>query len=71
MQGDLRVRKVKTASGATAVQVIRYKSGKRIVIRHIGNAHTNEELAVLIREAEVACDQLSSQLTLFSMIGRY
>lgn len=48
MQGDLRVRKVKTASGATAVQVIRYKNGKRIVVRHIGSAHTDEELAVLL-----------------------
>lgn len=70
MQGDLKVRKVKTASGATAVQVIRYKSGKRIVVQHIGSAHTAEELVVLVREAEIACEQLSSQSTFFSMIEK-
>lgn len=70
MQGDLKVRKVKTASGGTAVQVIRYKNGKRMVIRHIGSAHTDEELAVLIREAEVTCEQLSLQPIFFSMIEK-
>jgi len=70
MDDKLRVRKVKTGSGATAVQVIRYKSGKRIVVRHIGSAHTDEELAMLIREAETACEQLSSQLTFFSIIEK-
>ncbi len=68
MKGDLRIRKVRTASGATAVQVIRYKSGKRTVIRHIGSAHTDDELTALIREGEIACEQLSSQLTFFPMI---
>jgi len=70
MQGNLRIRKVRTASGATAVQVIRYKCGKRIVIQHIGSAHTDEELAVLYREAEIACEQLSAQLSFFSIIEK-
>jgi len=70
MQGNLRIRKVRTASGATAVQVIRYKCGKRIVIQHIGSAHTDEELAVLYREAEIACEQLSTQLSLFSIMEK-
>jgi len=41
------IRKVKTASGATAVQIA-YKVGGRIVkIIHIGSAHNNEELTAL------------------------
>ena len=65
MRGDLTIRKVRTASGAIAVQVIRYQQGKRIVVRHIGSSHTDEELTVLCREAEMMRDQLSMQLSLF------
>lgn len=70
MRGDLSIRKVRTASGATAVQVIRYRQGKRIIVRHIGSAHTEEELAVLCQEAEIVREQLSSQLSLFSIIEK-
>jgi transposase len=65
MRGDLTIRKVRTASGAIAVQVIRYHQGKRIVVRHIGSSHTDEELTVLCREAEMIREQLSMQLSLF------
>jgi hypothetical protein len=42
------IRKVKTSSGATAVQIA-YKVGGRIVkIIHIGSAHNKEELDILI-----------------------
>lgn len=67
MRGDLSIRKVRTASGATAVQVIRYSNGKRIIVRHIGSSHTDEELAVLCQKAEIVREQLSLQLSLFSM----
>ncbi len=67
MRGSLSIRKVRTASGATAVQVIRYAHGKRIVVRHIGSAHTDEELVVLCQEAEMAREQLSLQPSLFSI----
>ncbi|MGO0578319.1 IS1634 family transposase, partial [Ornithinimicrobium panacihumi] len=41
------VRKVKTASGATAVQVM-HKRGRRVLgIDHIGSARTEAELALL------------------------
>lgn len=66
MRGDLKIRKVQTASGATAVQIIRYEHGKRIVVRHIGSAHADEELTVLCREAEAIREELSKQLSLFS-----
>jgi hypothetical protein len=46
------VRRVKTASGATAVQIV-YKRGRRVLsIEHIGSAHTDDELAVLLQVAE-------------------
>jgi hypothetical protein len=45
------IRKVKTASGATAVQIA-YKVGGRIVkIIHIGSAHNKEELDILLAVA--------------------
>lgn len=65
MRGSLSIRKVRTASGATAVQVIRYAQGKRIIVRHIGSSHTDEELEVLCQEAEVVREQLSFQPSLF------
>jgi hypothetical protein len=67
MQGDLSIRKVRTASGAMAVQVIRYTQGKRIIVRHIGSSHTDEELAVLCQQAEIVREQLSLQPSLFSI----
>lgn len=46
------IRKVKTASGATAVQIA-YKSYGRIVsIEHIGSAHTDKELSILLSLAK-------------------
>lgn len=41
------VRKVRTASGATAVQVVTKRGGRRVKIVHVGSAHSDEELAVL------------------------
>ena len=45
------IRKVKTSSGATAVQIA-YKVGGRIAkIIHIGSAHNKEELDILVAVA--------------------
>lgn len=66
MRGDLSIRKVRTASGAIAVQVIRYTQGKRIIVRHIGSSHTDEELTILCQEAEIIRERLSLQPSLFS-----
>ena len=70
MRGNLSIRKVRTASGAIAVQIIRYAQGKRIIVRHIGSSHTDEELAVLYQEAEIVREQLSLQPSLFSIIEK-
>jgi transposase len=46
------IRKVKTASGATAVQIATKHKGHVVKIDHIGSAHTNEELQVLLSLAQ-------------------
>jgi len=46
------VRRVKTASGATAVQIV-HKRGRRVLsIEHVGSAHTDDEVALLLQVAE-------------------
>jgi hypothetical protein len=46
------VRRVKTASGATAVQIV-HKRGRRVVgIDHIGSAHDEDQLALLEETAK-------------------
>lgn len=42
------IRKVKTASGATAVQIATKQKGKIVKLIHIGSAHNEEELQVLL-----------------------
>ena len=45
------VRKVKTASGATAVQIVEKRHGVRRIVAHVGSAHDDVELAVLMASA--------------------
>lgn len=45
------IRKVKTASGATAVQIVEKRSGVRRIVEHVGSAHDEVELAVLVQVA--------------------
>lgn len=61
----LYVRTVKTASSSEAVQVIRYRSRKRIVVKHIGSARTPEELVSLKQTAQKWIDQETKQQYLF------
>lgn len=42
------IRRVRTKSGATAVQVAEYWRGRQRIIKHIGSAHTEAELGVLL-----------------------
>jgi len=46
------IRKIKTASGATAIQIATKQKGRIIKIVHIGSAHTEEELIVLLALAQ-------------------
>lgn len=43
------LRKVKTASGAVAVQIVEKKHGQRRILEHLGSAHTEAELAALLQ----------------------
>ena len=45
------IRKVKTASGATAVQIVEKRHGVRRIVAHVGSAHDDAELAVLMASA--------------------
>ncbi len=60
------VRTVKTSSGATAVQIVRYVKRKRVVLSHIGSAHTAEELSALKDEALRKIEEITIQKSLFS-----
>lgn len=46
------MRKVRTASGAVAVQIITRQSGELVGIDHVGSAHTDAELEALLEVAE-------------------
>ena len=45
------IRRVRTASGATAVQIAEYDSGRRKIVAHVGSAHTEAELGILLERA--------------------
>ena len=45
------VRKVRTTSGAVAVQVARKDSGRVVILAHLGSAHTDAELGILLERA--------------------
>jgi len=55
---------VKTSSGATAVQIARKHHGVRTIIDHIGSAHDDAQLAVLMQIAKerIAAGQLAFDL---------
>lgn len=43
------LRKVPTGSGATAVQIVSKRGGQRKILEHLGSAHTESELALLMQ----------------------
>jgi len=45
------IRRVPTASGATAVQIAEYAAGRQRIVEHVGSAHTEAELGVLLQRA--------------------
>lgn len=57
------IRKVKTTSGATAVQIAYKRKGKVVKIIHLGSAHNEEELKVLVGLARKEME--TNQLPLF------
>jgi len=57
------IRRVRTASGATAVQIAQKQNGKIIKLQHLGSAHTKEELDILVALARKRLHE--NQLALF------
>ena len=45
------IRRVRTGSGATAVQIAEYAGGRQRIVEHVGSAHTEAELGVLLARA--------------------
>ncbi len=45
------IRRVRTASGATAVQIAEYAAGRQRIVKHVGSAHTEAELGLLLQRA--------------------
>jgi len=59
------IRKTKTASGSTAVQVVRYENRKVVVLKHIGSGKSDEEVSALIESARVWVEKHTRQVSLF------
>lgn len=41
------IRTIKTGSGAYAVQIVRYENRKRVIVLHVGSAHSKTDILVL------------------------
>jgi hypothetical protein len=50
------IRRVRTGSGATAVQIAQYAGGRQRIVRHLGSAHSEAELGVLLEQARGLLD---------------
>ncbi|MGH8777266.1 MAG: IS1634 family transposase [Jiangellaceae bacterium] len=50
------IRRVRTASGATAVQIAEYAGGRQRIVKHLGSAHTEAELGMLLEQARSLLD---------------
>lgn len=60
----LSIRKVKTKSGTTAIQVVVYEGHKTKIIKHIGSGKNQEELTALHQKANEFIEEYSGQLRL-------
>ena len=63
------IRKTKTASGATAVQIVRYQNRRLIILKHLGSAHTESDLAALMQRAKALIDEYTPQLSLLPHVS--
>lgn len=64
------VRKVKTASGATAVQIVEKRNGRRRILEHVGSAHDAAELAVLLSAARLRVHGVQDDMLPVQQPGR-
>ena len=61
----LHIRVVKTKGKSRSVQVYRYQDSKRIIVKHIGSATTDEEIVLLEEMARVLIADYTKQSYLF------
>ena len=62
----LHIRKVRTGSGATSVQVVMYVQRKAKLVQHLGSAHSKEELEYLLIQAKQFISSHTHQTSLFT-----
>lgn len=60
------IRRTKTSSGSTAIQVVCYRDRKVMVLKHIGSARTEEEIDALVQSADVWMQKHFGQSSLFA-----
>lgn len=65
------IRTIKTASGAIAIQVVQYLKRKTVVVKHIGSAHTTEEVSELKSIAQAWIEKHRPQQSLFSVKKKF
>ncbi len=59
------IRRVRTSSGATAVQIAESAGGRRRIVAHVGSAHTEAELGLLMERArELLADPAQGEFEL-------
>lgn len=61
----LSIRKVKTKSGALAIQVVVYQGHKAKIVKHIGSSKDAEEVTLLYQKAKEYIEGYSGQSSLF------
>ena len=62
----MKIRIVKTASNAKAVQIVSYQNNKRVILKHIGSSHTENGLNDLLVCAQEWMKDYSQQSSIFS-----
>lgn len=67
----MRIRKTKTKSGATAIQVVDSRYGQTLVRKHIGSAVTPEDITRLQEEARAWMLTASRQQSFFSQTSSF
>ncbi len=55
------MRKVRTGSGATAVQIARTRRGVQTILEHLGSAHDDAQLAALVAIARERIAEMNGQ----------
>ena len=61
-----KIRQIKYAKNSTSIQVYKIENRKRIIVRHIGTAHNEEDNKNLLALSNDFIEKISKQLGLFS-----